>query len=1052
MQLESILIHEFGHVVQMAQAGKLAGGHWESHANYLRAGRNLHFYATIPNARPAIDNLTGNSNYHPDHKRHIYADQRYYLSLDDYGTQFGLPANYAAVAWRLGDPWKTLIEKLAPSLPSGVSVKDVACESMKRWPMLDFVEKTGLRAQHWGNTSDRARHFWKQGAQLMPLPDKPGWWRVPMERAPDCWGYQMHDLTASAGATVTVEFRGLDMPGTGEDWRWCLAAISAGDVVRYSPVWAPGTQSFALNASETQVFLIVTATPDDTSLDLESFTNTKPIDKHADRLRYAYEVRLVNATPAPHQFNVANPSGYTYHSNGGGVVGPSANVDPSAYVGPNAKVLDSARVLGTARIEDYAVVRGSATVQGSALVSGSALVESNASVSENARVRDRAWLDSGAVVKGRALVGGYTQIRSTTVQDDAIVRGCAYPFGGTLSGTAIADHDYSMTWTVNNGVHLGHYPWGGWWDAFYAQTLTKPRGLIASYRTEETSGEEWWDEFGALHGLLRGAPVRSTDSTLGSPVITFDGIDDYALLDRSVADTSTFSFACWIKPANAIGTAEPILFLGADATRALQLVRDAAGKAVLTIGDGTTTKTLTSTSTLPQGVWSHVAFRLDGATARIYVDGAPQADVSTTFTPLTVLGGNRHTTAHPHYLGRDFSGALLKGSLEDVRIYNVAMTDAEVLQECFRKGDVLGIFSPSAATDFNGTNSIAQSGVRNGRTRTLSAWVKPRTSGSVSNYEAVFDSDDERSGRDGSGIGLNAGKWVARLDGLGRWTTTVNATLGQWQHVALAFNGSSATIFVNGVQVATKTYSGPADDSKAAGKCFRIGFSQTAEDVATRQYFDGEIAMARIHDRALSAAEIVLDADGDGVRDDIELDNGTNPLDPLSQYDTWTSQFFGAETDPSIIGPDVDYDDDGVSNFGEFAFNGDPTDAANNGQVYALTADSNFDDPDTQGELILTAAVRVNTTDFTNGTPQSTASSADGINYTIEGSVTLADGFNIIVWPVWDPSAPTEPIITGLPALGGPFAASYKYRSFSLDGSNGLPDSGFLRAKAVSTP
>ena len=38
------------------------------------------------------------------------------------------------------------------------------------------------------------------------------------------------------------------------------------------------------------------------------------------------------------------------------------------------------------------------------------------------------------------------------------------------------------------------------------------------------------------------------------------------------------------------------------------------------------------------------------------------------------------------------------------------------------------------------------------------------------------------------------------------------------------------------------------------------------------------------------------------------------------------------------------------------------------------------------------------------------------------------------------------------PCNGGDFAAFYKYRSFSLDGSNGLPDRGFLRAKAVSTP
>ena len=48
-------------------------------------------------------------NYRPDHNRHIYADQRYYLALDDYGTQFGLPANYAGVAWRDGLPKEMLI-------------------------------------------------------------------------------------------------------------------------------------------------------------------------------------------------------------------------------------------------------------------------------------------------------------------------------------------------------------------------------------------------------------------------------------------------------------------------------------------------------------------------------------------------------------------------------------------------------------------------------------------------------------------------------------------------------------------------------------------------------------------------------------------------------------------------------------------------------------------------------------------------------------------------------------------------------------------------------
>lgn len=876
--------HEFGHVIQMAQPGRMAGGHWESHANYLRAQRNLHFYAAIPGAIPAIDNLTGNSNYRPDHNRHIYADQRYYLALDDYGTQFGLPTNYAATMWRDGARDKTLVEKLAASLPGGTSVKDVACECCKRWPMLDFVEKTRLRAQHWGTTAARIEHFWKQGAQLVPLQDKPGWWRVPLERAPDRWAYQMHDLSATAGATITAELRGLDMPGTGEDWRWCFAAISAGDTVRYSPVWAPGTQSFTLNAGETQVFLIVTATPDSVTLDLDSLSNTKPVDKHADRLRYGYEVRLVNAAPVPKRYAVANPSGSRTHSNGGGVLASGATAAATAYVGPNAKVLGTARVLGNARIEDNAVVQGSATVQGNAVVSGAALVDNNALVEGDARVRDRAQLVSGAVVRGRALIAGYTRVESTTVTDDAIVRGCAFPFaGGTISGTAILDHDYSMGSSVSNGVHFSHVPWGGWWDAFYPQSQRKPRGLVASYRTEETSGEEWWDEFGALHALLRGSPVRSTDATLGSRVVAFDGVDDYAALDRSVTDTPRFSFGCWVRPANAPGAVEPLLFLGSSATRAVKLVRNAAGHAVFTISNGSTTGTLTSTSALPANQWTHLAVTLTGTTGTLFVGGNSEATASIALTPLSVLAANDGVAMQANYLGRDWAGALFKGSFDDVRFYNVALTAAEVRQESARRGDLLGQFSPTVATDFNGTSTTAESGVRNGRVRTLSAWVKPRTSDDVTNYEAVFDSDDERGGAQGAGIGLDAGKWVARLDGVGNWATNVTATLGKWQHVTLAFNGTTATLFINGVQAATRSYTGPANDAAAAGKCYRIGYSQTAEDTATRQFFDGWILNARIHDRALTAAQIVLDSDGDGFTDSLEADFASDPLNPQSQ-------------------------------------------------------------------------------------------------------------------------------------------------------------------------
>lgn len=873
--------HEFAHVVQMAQPGRMQGGHWESHANYLRAQRNLHFSEVIPGVSPGIDNLTANSNYRPDHPRHIYADQRYYLSLDNFGTGFGLPTNFTASAWSAGQRDRTLIEKIAAALPPTTAIQNVAAEANKYWPMLDFTEKDRLRQQHWGTTSSRLLHFWRQGAQLVPLQDRPGWWRVPPERAPDSWAYQMHVLDAAPGSTITAELRGIDKAGSGEGWRWSLAAISPGDQVRYSPVYPPGTQAFTLEASETRVFLIVTATPDDVALDLDSYSNTKPIDKHPDRRRYGYEVRLTNATPAPNRYAVADPAGFRLHPNGGGVVGPSATVSTSAYVGPNAKVLGSARVEGNARIEDYAVIQGNARVRGDAIVSGFALVEGGAVVEGDARVRDRAHLLSGTV-RGHALITGYVRIENTTLADDVIVRGNAQPLGGTVGGTAILDHDYSMGFSFSDGVHFNHVPWGGWWDEYQTQTLRKPRGLAASYRCAEPDGEEWWDEFGALHAQLRGAPARTHDGTSANTFLHFDGLDDYVVLDRSLADTPRFTFTIWLRPAIAPDISQPILFLGRSAQQALRLDRNASGRATLSIGDGNTIASLTGTSVLAENQWAHLSVQLDGTTARLFVNGILEASATTSLTPLSVLAPNDHVAVQANYLARDWAGGLFSGALDDARFFNVALTAAEIRAEMHRRGALVGHFATRVAQVFDGTATIAQSGVPNGRVRTLSAWVRPRSSDDVSNYEAVFDSGDEVRNRSGSGLGLDNGRWVVRLDGVGLWQTNVPVELTQWQHVALAFNGTLATLFINGTQAATRSYSGPVSDADAAGKSYRIGYSQTAAEVGSRQFFDGEILNARIHDRALTAAQLTLDADGDGFTDPVEVAVGADPLDPAS--------------------------------------------------------------------------------------------------------------------------------------------------------------------------
>ncbi len=132
-------------------------------------------------------------------------------------------------------------------------------------------------------------------------------------------------------------------------------------------------------------------------------------------------------------------------------------------------------------------------------------------------------------------------------------------------------------------------------------------------------------------------------------------------------------------------------------------------------------------------------------------------------------------------------------------------------------------------------------------------------------------------------------------------------------------------------------------------------------------------------------------------------------------------------------GPANDPDPDGASNMEEFAFNGNPLSGSDNGIRNLFTADTSH--PGTDKELVLTIAVRSGAPGFT-GSP-APASAVDGVTYSVDGSLNLS-AFTSTVSIV-------DPITTGLPDLTG---SGYEYRSFSLDGSAGLPGKGFLRAKA----
>jgi hypothetical protein len=87
--------------------------------------------------------------------------------------------------------------------------------------------------------------------------------------------------------------------------------------------------------------------------------------------------------------------------------------------------------------------------------------------------------------------------------------------------------------------------------------------------------------------------------------------------------------------------------------------------------DGTTAGTF-GTTTLLTGKWYHVAATWDGTTSLVYLDG--YADSS----PRTVSGTLPLDTRSLYMGGRIDGTDLVTGKLDDVRLYNYALTAAEV--------------------------------------------------------------------------------------------------------------------------------------------------------------------------------------------------------------------------------------------------------------------------------------------------------------------------------------------------------------------------------------
>ena len=309
-------------------------------------------------------------------------------------------------------------------------------------------------------------------------------------------------------------------------------------------------------------------------------------------------------------------------------------------------------------------------------------------------------------------------------------------------------------------------------------------------------------------------------------------------------------------------------------------------------GSGNSVRHDSDTAAISYNKWTFVTWTLDSSGGKIYLDGVLKKTASWTGTAGTANTASTLTIGEymnvPNYW---------KGSIDDARIYNRALSAKEIKQlyqqgggkiaksvpsiqqglvgwwtfdgatcgatYCVDKsvsGDTVTSTSanmPKKSTgkigqglNFNGASNYVTAGDKDeliGTNYTYTFWLKPKDITATQNVLSKIN------GTFTNGIALllqSPGVLAVYADtGTSDCSTPDNTlTTNRWSFATVIVNSTGCYVYVNGVLKDTGTATATTDNDEA----FDIGYRSTNLD----RYFNGSIDDVRIYNRALSAQEI----------------------------------------------------------------------------------------------------------------------------------------------------------------------------------------------------
>jgi N-acetylneuraminic acid mutarotase len=205
-----------------------------------------------------------------------------------------------------------------------------------------------------------------------------------------------------------------------------------------------------------------------------------------------------------------------------------------------------------------------------------------------------------------------------------------------------------------------------------------PTELVAYWKLDEIEGVIAYDIAKGKDGFLLGDPSWQPDDGKKNGALQFDGIDDY-FVSVNVLNPADgpFSVFAWIKGGNpgqiilsqADGNGSGGTWLGMDAVSGYllsDLVPPPVGRFI--------GQPLVSQTVITDGQWHHIGFVWDGSYRSLYVDGTEVATDTNALAPLKYSNGG-------FFIGTSKTlnaGTFFSGLIDDVRIYNIALSTEEI--------------------------------------------------------------------------------------------------------------------------------------------------------------------------------------------------------------------------------------------------------------------------------------------------------------------------------------------------------------------------------------